>query len=210
LIFKYLYLLHPLFIAHTLARNKTNKLITLKQFIMDGVIGTIMMFAGNFAPRTWAFCDGQLLPINQYTALFSILGTTYGGDGRNTFALPDLRGRVSVHPGSGPGLSTYRLGQKGGAEQNNLTNAQLPAIPLKVSTGNATQTAATAGVSIATPGSTSGRTFAATEGFNTSTPDVALNPASIGGGNSAPVNNVQPYGCVNYVICLNGIYPSRS
>jgi microcystin-dependent protein len=177
---------------------------------MDGVLATIMMFGGNFAPRNWAFCDGQLLPINQYQALFSLLGTTYGGDGRTTFGLPDLRGRVSMHPGSGPGLSTYKLGQKGGTEHNNLTNAQLPAIPLKVSSGNATQSVATAGASIATPGTTSGRTFAATEGFNTSSPDVTLNPASIGGGSSTPVNNIQPYECVNYVICVNGLFPSRS
>jgi microcystin-dependent protein len=82
--------------------------------ISEPTIGEIAMFAGNFAPRNWALCDGQLLPINQNQALFSILGTTYGGDGRTTFALPDLRGRVPLHPGTGPGLPTYRLGQKGG------------------------------------------------------------------------------------------------
>ncbi len=82
----------------------------------EAMIGEIKMFAGNFAPRGWAFCEGQLLPISQNTALFSILGTTYGGDGRTTFGLPDLRGRAPIHPGTGPGLSTFRLGQKGGAE----------------------------------------------------------------------------------------------
>ncbi len=84
------------------------------------------MFGGTFAPRAWAFCDGQLLAINQNTALFSILGTTYGGDGRTTFALPDLRGRVAMHPGNGPGLSSRRLGQKGGEEHVTLNSGQLP------------------------------------------------------------------------------------
>ncbi len=88
---------------------------------MDGVIGTIMIFAGNFAPRNWALCEGQLLAISSNQALFSILGTTYGGDGRTTFGLPDLRGRVSFQQGSGPGLPTYQLGQKGGSDSNTLT-----------------------------------------------------------------------------------------
>ncbi len=89
-------------------------------------IGEIKMFAGNFAPRGWALCDGQLLPIAQNEALFSILGTTYGGDGRTTFGLPDLRGRAPVHAGSGPGLTPRNLGQKFGAEQTTLTVPQLP------------------------------------------------------------------------------------
>ena len=177
---------------------------------MEPFIGEIIMFGGSFAPRGWALCDGQLLPISSHSALFSILGTTYGGDGRTTFGLPDLRGRVPVHPGNGPGLSSRRLGEKGGSETNSLTNAQLPPIPMRVSSGNSTQTAATAGSSIATPGTTSGRTFTATEGFNTSTPDITLNGASVGGGNSTPVNNMEPFQCVNFIIALEGTYPSRS
>ena len=141
---------------------------------MNPFIGQIIMFGGTFAPRGWALCDGTLLAIAQNQALFSILGTTYGGDGRTTFGLPDLRGRVSMHPGTGPGLSNRRLGEKGGTETNTLTSAQMPSVPVKVSSGNATQTTATAGASIATPGTTSGRTFTATEGFNTSTPDITL------------------------------------
>jgi len=176
---------------------------------MEPFIGQIIMFGGTFAPRGWALCDGTLLAIAQNQALFSILGTTYGGDGRTTFGLPDLRGRVSMHPGAGPGLSNRKLGEKGGTETNTLTSAQMPLVPVKVSSGNATQTAATAGASIATPGTTSGRTFTATEGFNTSTPDITLNSASAGG-NSAAVNNIQPYECVNYIIALQGTYPSRS
>ncbi len=90
-------------------------------------IGEILMFGGNFAPRSWAFCDGQLLSIAQNTALFSILGTTYGGDGRVTFGLPELRGRVAMHPGSGPGLTTRGLGEKGGTETVTLNTTQIPA-----------------------------------------------------------------------------------
>ena len=92
----------------------------------DPFIAEIIMFGGNFAPRGWAFCDGQLLPISQNTALFSILGTTYGGDGRTTFALPDLRGRTAIHPGTGPGLSNRRLGESGGSETNTMTIGQMP------------------------------------------------------------------------------------
>ncbi len=93
---------------------------------IEPFIAEIIMFGGNFAPRGWAFCDGQLLPIAQNQALFSILGTTYGGDGRTTFALPDLRGRTAIHPGTGPGLSNRRLGERGGSETNTLTLPQLP------------------------------------------------------------------------------------
>ena len=93
---------------------------------MDPMLAQIMMFGGNFAPRGWAFCDGQLLPISQYTALFSIIGTTYGGDGRTTFALPDLRGRAPIHAGTGPGLSTRKIGQKFGTQEDYLNVTQLP------------------------------------------------------------------------------------
>ena len=92
----------------------------------DPFLAQIMMFGGNFAPRGWAFCDGQLLPISQNTALFSLLGTTFGGDGRTTFQLPDLRGRYPIHPGTGPGLSQRRWGERGGAETTTLTQAEMP------------------------------------------------------------------------------------
>ena len=132
---------------------------------MDPFIGEITMFAGNFAPRGWALCDGQLLPISQNSALFSILGTTYGGDGRTTFALPDLRGRVAIHPGNGPGLSDYRLGQKGGAET--ITYPSISAV-----TQNGGKKALTS--------------------------------------RGAPASNIQPYNTVNYIIALQGVYPSRN
>ncbi|NQX78659.1 tail fiber protein [Gilvibacter sp.] len=184
---------------------------------MDPFIGQIIMFAGNFAPRGWALCEGQLLPISSHTALFSILGTTYGGDGRTTFKLPDLRGRAPIGNGQGPGLSPRQLGQLSGSESTVLQVANLPAhnhaASLKVSSADATQSAATADSSIATPGSLSGRTFTATQGFNAAAPDVTLNTGSVETnltGNGAPANNMQPYQVVNYIIALQGVYPSRS
>ncbi len=177
---------------------------------MEGYTGELKLFAGNFAPRNWAFCSGQLLPIASNNALFSILGTTYGGDGRITFALPDLRGRVPVSPGTGQGLSNVSQGQRLGSLTNTLATANLPNVPVRVSSANASQTAATAGASIATPGTGVGRAFTATEGFNTATPDVTLNAATAGGGNPTAINNMQPSLGVYYIVCLIGIYPSRS
>jgi microcystin-dependent protein len=168
---------------------------------MDPFIGQIIMFGGNFAPRSWAFCDGQLLPISQNTALFSILGTTYGGDGRTNFGLPDLRGRLAMHPGNGPGLSTRTLGEKGGTEQNTLNTAQLPA--------HSHALAAKEEANAADPDGT----FIAGSGFNAfgTAADKTMNAAAIdntGGGQS--VNNIQPFQCVNYIIALQGTFPSRS
>ncbi len=184
---------------------------------MEGMIGEIRMFAGNFAPRTWAFCEGQLLPISQNTALFSIIGTIYGGDGRTTMALPDLRGRVPIAPGNGPGLPSYREGQRGGASTNTLNITQLPSHnhigAVKASSGNATQNAATNGASIATPGTGSGRSFTPTAGFNTASPDITLNADSVVTGNTGgnqSINNLQPFLSIYYIICLQGIFPSRN
>lgn len=184
---------------------------------MEPYLGQIMMFGGNFAIRGWSLCNGQLLSISQNSALFSILGTTYGGDGRTTFALPDLRGRVAVHPGHGPGLSDYRLGEKGGVEYVTLNSAQMPshshAAQLKASATDATIGTPTAGASLATPGALSGRTFTATLGYDGAAPGVDLSSASILVGNtgsSQPHLNMQPFLCVNHLIALVGIFPSRS
>lgn len=180
---------------------------------MDEYIGIIKIFGGNFAPRGWALCDGSLLSIAQNTALFSILGTTYGGNGQTTFALPDLRGRTAVGMGTGPGLSPVVQGQLAGEQNHTLITSEMPMHnhSSAVNSGNASQAAATAGASIATPGALSGRTFTPTLGFNTSTPDTALNPASVGiAGGNQPHNNMQPYLGVNYIICLEGIFPSRN
>ncbi|OEK09718.1 phage tail protein [Flavivirga aquatica] len=163
------------------------------------------MFGGNFAPRGWAFCDGQLLPISQYSALFSLLGTTYGGDGRTTFALPDLRGRVAIHPGNGPGLSSYRQGQKGGAETNTLTVNQMPShrhsVNAVMEDGNE---------SVPTNNVPAGTKVLDKE-YSSDTPNTTMKSSIIGNtGGGQPINNIQPYGTVNYIIALQGIFPSRS
>ena len=180
-------------------------------------MGQVIMFGGNFAPRGWAFCEGQLLPISANSALFSLLGTTYGGDGRTTFALPDLRGRVALQPGTGPGLSRHNLGQQQGAENHSLTVANLPAHnhsgSVHVSSANATTSVPAAGNSIAAPGTGSGRNFTPTEGFNAVAPDVALGATSVSTvnvGSGSPVTNMQPSLGINFIIALQGIYPSRS
>ena len=179
---------------------------------MEPFIGQLMCVGFNFAPQGWALCQGQLLAISSNQALFSLLGTTYGGDGRTTFALPDLRGRAPIGWGSGPGLQNINLGEKSGTNTTTLNVTNLPAHShgLSVSNANASQSAATAGASIATPGTLSGRTFTATDGFNTATPNTLLNAASIGSiGGNIPFNNMQPYIGMNWVIALFGIFPSR-
>jgi microcystin-dependent protein len=169
---------------------------------MDPFIAQIVMFGGNFAPRGWAFCDGQLLPISQNTALFSIIGTMYGGDGRTTFGLPDLRGRVPIHPGNGPGLSSYRQGQKGGTEANRLTIQNMPAmnVSIPVSTEDADSDEA------------SGKFLANGQFYHNSAGGTYGNgPVNVNGtGSSTDVNNVQPYGTVQFIIALQGVFPSRS
>lgn len=182
---------------------------------MEEYMGIIKIFGGNFAPVGWAFCNGQIMSIAQNTALFSILGTTYGGDGVQTFALPDLRSRVPLGGGMGaaPGLPSYDLGQAGGEANHTLISSEMPSHNhgQMVSSANASQTAATAGATIATPGTLSGRTFTATNGFNTSAPDTALNATSVKpSGGSQPHNNMQPYLGSIYIICTEGIYPSRN
>ena len=168
---------------------------------MEPFLAEIIMFGGNFAPRGWAFCDGQLLPISSNQALFSLLGTIYGGDGRTTFALPDLRGRVSMHPGNGPGLSSRRLGEKGGTEQNILTTAQLPAHNHALAAKEEANAADPNGSFIAGTGSNA---------FGT-TADKTMNAAAIGNtGSGAAVTNIQPFECVNYIIALQGTFPSRN
>ena len=164
---------------------------------MDPFLGQIILFAGNFAPRGWALCDGQLLAIASNTALFSILGTTYGGDGRTTFALPDLRGRIPIHEGHGPGLSNYALGQKGGAENVTLTVAQLP---------NHNHSLAMNGEGASTK--QAGYLAAGEIYGETADKSAPANTISNAGGNQ-PVSNIQPYLAVNYIIALQGIFPSR-
>lgn len=173
---------------------------------MDPFIAQIVLFGGNFAPRGWAFCEGQLLAISSNSALFSLLGTTYGGDGRTTFGLPDLRGRAPIHKGSGPGLSNFNLGQKGGTETNTLTVPQLPS-----HTHTAHINASTDGGEDSTPAGN----FLGESGSDlyTSSGGTAMGNDSVSVGNtgsSQPVNNRSPYLALNYIIALQGVFPSRS
>ena len=162
------------------------------------------MFAGNFAPRDWALCDGQLLPIAQNQALFSILGTTYGGDGRTTFALPDLRGRFPIHPGSGPGLTQRRLGEKSGAETVTLTAADIPAHthPLNASTSEG----AFDSPQDAVPGRPASGIPQYAAAANTT---MAASTIGTAGGNR-PHDNMPPFVGINYIIALFGVFPSRN
>lgn len=181
---------------------------------MEPFIGQIMMFGGNFAPRGWALCDGQLLAISQNSALFSILGTTYGGDGRTTFGLPDLRGRVPLHPGSGPGLSPRQLGQKGGTEDTTLSVGQLPAhghtvaVPGTSAAGN---TASPADAQMAAIQAGKGKKVPESP-YNQGGPaDAGMLPFQTGDtGSNAAHDNMPPFQGVNFIIALVGIYPSRN
>lgn len=169
-------------------------------------IGQISMFAGNFAPRSWAFCDGQLLPISQNQALFSLLGTIYGGDGRTTFALPDLRGRMPMHPGFGPGLSSRSVGEKGGRETVALTPNELPAHDHQVSIPASTQEGESATPTGRFPatGEEPAKPYA-------STSDTALGPAVTSStGGAQPHDNMPPFQCIYFIIALVGIFPSRN
>jgi microcystin-dependent protein len=164
-------------------------------------IGQISMFGGNFAPRSWAFCNGQIQTIAQNTALFSILGTTYGGNGQTTFALPDLRGRVPIHPGQGPGLSNYSLGQQGGTETVTLITQQIPAHNHSL-VGNNTA---------ANDNLPNGNALADSAIYTNAAPNAQMNAASIGNtGGNQPHPNIQPYLCINFIIALSGIFPSRN
>ena len=169
----------------------------------DPFIGGIIMFAGNFAPRGWAFCDGQLLPISQYSALFSILGTTYGGDGRTTFALPDLRGRAVLHEGQSPGTTYRNLGSSGGTETVTLNTSQMPLHNHGFNLGGTASSTSLSGQLLAESSSVA---TASSAGSNND-----LNASTIANaGGSQPHNNMQPYAVVNYIIALVGTYPSRS
>ncbi|MEM8696424.1 MAG: tail fiber protein [Pseudomonadota bacterium] len=171
-------------------------------------VGEIRMFAGNFAPRGWAYCDGQLLAVSQNDALFSLLGTIYGGDGRTTFALPDMRGRIPIHAGRGPGLSNRRLGAKAGAENVTLTVNQLPGHTHLV------QTAEQVGTEASPQGNTLARAAAGNPYFSSPTappPEVAMAPSAITGtGGSQSHTNLMPFLCIHFIIALFGIYPSRN
>jgi microcystin-dependent protein len=167
-------------------------------------VGEIRMFAGNFNPVGWEFCDGQLMPISENETLFQLIGTTYGGDGESTFALPNLQSRIPIHMGTGSSGTTYALAETGGVESVTLTVQQIPAHthPLMASMDSGSQSiagnavlAAQSPVSIYRP--------------NATPPNVAMNASSVSpvGGNQ-PHENMQPFVCINYIISLFGLYPS--
>ncbi|MCB2376438.1 tail fiber protein [Hymenobacter sp. BT635] len=179
---------------------------------MDPFVGEIRLVALNFAPRNWFFCQGQLLPIQQYTALFSLLGVAYGGDGRTTFALPDLRGRAVVGKGQGPGLSAYPQGSIVGTEAVTLTTAQMPAHlhtlsggTVPVSANNGTQTQPTGNYYAANSVEQYGQAIAA--GGQMASTMLAGTTGITGGGNSH--ENRMPYLALNYIIAYTGIFPQR-
>lgn len=164
---------------------------------LEPFIGEILMVGFNFAPRGWAMCEGQLLSIASNTALFSLLGTTYGGDGRTTFGLPDLRGRFPMHAGSGPGLTSRRLGDKGGSETTTLTTNQMPSHAHGLSN--------LGDVRIRGGGS---QIRGIPEGTDEGSSSLGATSDVTGGGQ--PHSNMPPFQCVNFVIALQGIFPSRS
>ena len=173
---------------------------------MEGYLAEIRMFGGNFAPRGWAFCQGQILSIAQNTALFSLLGTTYGGNGQTTFALPDFRSRTAIGTGQGPGLSSYTLGEQAGAESVTLAPGNVPAHAhtIGASTGPATA------------GSPAGNVMATVQDANrnglnlyATTPNATMAATSVVG-SSQPFSTLPPYLAMNYIICMEGIFPSRN
>jgi microcystin-dependent protein len=169
----------------------------------DPYLGEIRMFGGNFAPVGWQMCDGHLLSIAEYDALFNLLGTTYGGDGQNTFAVPDLRGRTGVHQGQLPGGGSYTLGQQGGAASVTLLATQLPSHthPAIASTSAATSASPSGGIVAAWADSP----------YSDAAPSAQLASEAVGAaGGSQPHDNMPPYLVVSHIIAVYGIYPSQS
>lgn len=167
-------------------------------------IGEIRMFGGNFPPAGWMFCNGQLLPISENDALFTLIGTTYGGDGQSTFALPDLQGRLPIHAGQGPGISqSYLIGEKAGVESVTVTVNQLPihSHPMLGSADPASAKGATGNVLGRGPAEVYASEY---------TPDTLSAQSMTPVGGSQPHDNFQPYLCVNFIISLFGIFPSQN
>ena len=172
---------------------------------MDPFVAEIRIFPFNFAPKGWAFCDGQILPLSQNTALFSLLGTTYGGDGKSNFALPNMQGNVPMHPGQGPGLSLHDLGETGGSDTVTLLESEIPSHShgLNVSQSDATDQSPVAeqfasGIAIGT--------YAVPGANLTQLSSSGIAPA----GGDQPHNNLQPYLTLNFCIALQGVYPPRT
>jgi microcystin-dependent protein len=172
---------------------------------MDPFVAEIRIFPFNFAPKGWAFCDGQLLPLSQNTALFSLLGTTYGGDGKSNFALPNMQGNAPMHPGQGPGLSLHDLGETGGSETVSLLESEIP------SHSHAVMTQTNPG-SVKLPGPDTSISRAAGENvYGPANNLVAFAGETLApAGGDQPHNNMQPYLTLNFCIALQGVYPPRT
>ena len=167
-------------------------------------VGEIRMFAGNFAPAGWMFCEGQTLPISENDILFTLIGTTYGGDGQETFNLPNLASRVPIHMGTGPDGTTYQIGEMAGTEQETLTVQQIPAhshaVLCSQNNGDSTQ-----------PQNNVPATNAAVQIYRAQAPVVAMNAQAVGpAGGSQPHENTQPFLCINFIISLFGRFPSQT
>jgi microcystin-dependent protein len=179
--------------------------------VSNPYVGEIRIFAGNFPPKNWALCNGQLLAISQNTALFSILGTTYGGNGTSNFALPNLQSRVPLHPGQGPGLSLYDLGEQGGVESVSLPQSQIPSHSHLINCNNATTQGGHGTKS--DPAGNFPATQSAGSGIyeTTSTSGATMSPlVTTPIGNGLPHENRQPYLTMNFIICMQGVFPPRS
>jgi microcystin-dependent protein len=171
---------------------------------MDPFVAEIRIFPFNFAPKGWAFCNGQILPLSQNTALFSLLGTTYGGDGKSNFALPNMQGRAPMHPAQGPGLSLHDLGETGGSETVTLLQSEIPVHTHAMSVSS----------QLGTENAPGGQKFAMGDGINLFAPAAALAPmagsALAPAGGAQPHNNMQPYLTLNFNIALQGVFPPRT
>lgn len=171
----------------------------------DPFVAEIRIFSGNFAPVGWATCDGQLMPIAQNTALFSLLGTTYGGDGKSTFALPDLRQRIPLHQGQGPGLTERLLGETGGASTHALTEAEMPMH------GHALRASGAAASASLANGALLAKTAIPSPPYHSADALLPMAPGVIGStGGGAQHNNLPPYLNLNFIIALQGVYPPHS
>ncbi len=172
---------------------------------MDPFVAEIRIFPFNFSPKGWAFCDGQILPLSQNTALFSLLGTTYGGDGRSNFALPDLQGSAPMHPGQGPGLSLHDLGETSGSDTVTVLQSEMPGHSHGLMASGQPGEDATAG------GEDLARSVGASLYQMTNANPVALSQSALPpAGGSQPHNNLMPYLTLNFCIALQGVFPARN
>ncbi len=172
----------------------------------DPFVAEIRIFPFNFAPKGWAWCDGQLMPLSQNTALFSLLGTTYGGDGKSTFALPDLQGHAPMHPGQGPGLSLHDLGEMGGSDTVTLLQSEIPAHTHLVGAQTVPLGSVTTPTGNVLTKPASGNLYDTTSPASVAMSAQALAPA----GGDAPHNNLMPYLTFYFCIALQGVYPPRT